>query len=380
MTFDRFKWYNAWIDDPRVPDELISVLAVLFRYINTSGVCYPSQAMISDHLQKGVRTIQRRLQAIERLGYLERWGGHTTYQAKFPPEHTTPMTHQATPMTQSSSMEATPMTPDATPVTETGDTHDACTVEQATPMTPKGDTHDAPTRHPCRLHITDHITDHLTDHSSSGVGQDLGVSENPETAYQPPPQQKLLELCQEAKINLAEFQINQLWNSVSKTLGEAQAWEYLHWKLADLHGTEYPVRRKFEYLSNGIPDWLKAQGQRAVGRNDFPTSYTPVPAADEAPQAAAAEPVPVVNADAAQAAWSAALPTLKASVSQRNYTDWLAPLTPIGIEHGTLHIDAHDGFKAVYVDDTYRKLILDSLTAAGAGVDSIKLHPEEVLE
>src|SRR5690606_6142173 len=135
---------------------------------------------------------------------------------------------------------------------------------------------------------------------------------------------------------------------------EQDIWDYFRWKLSDLQGTEYPIRAKLKFLNTDVPKWLDIQRKRNVGRNDHVQAEVVLPAQTEVAPEPKAMPEVVLDATSeslGRAAWSAALPTLQASVSQHNYSQWLEPLTPIGIEHGTLHLDAGDGFKAVYVDD-----------------------------
>lgn len=226
----------------------------------------------------------------------------------------------------------------------------------------------------------------IEQYRSSSCKKEPEVLEKPKTENQPPPQQPaeiLAELCQSADISITVFQAEALWAQIRSQLidhDEQDVCDYFRWKLSDLQGTEYPVRAKLKFLNADVPKWLDIQRKRNVGRNDH-TLPTETEIAQPAPIEAPIMPIaaPTVSANAAEHAqiiWANALTTLQATISGEPRRTWILPLRPIGIDHGTFHIGTKDAFTAMFVDDTYRKHILDALALAGAEVDSLKLHPE----
>jgi hypothetical protein len=275
MNFDRFEWMNEWIEDERLSTGAKAVLAVLFRYMSDNGRAWPSRETIA--VKAGYSKAQkadRYLNEICDAGYIEkaeRIGNTCVYVARIPqpvPQTGVPQTGPApetgTPQT------GTPPLSTCTPNGYTSYTPNGYTPKEVYPQTGTGGVPQTGIRGvPQTGTRTDHEqTNEQSRGSRSDVPAEPGELEPDENPLPPlPPTQVLLELCQEADIHLALFQVETLWRHVSTTLEPLglDPWDYFRWKLSDLHGTTYPSRAKFDFLMRDTDRWLADVAKKNVG-------------------------------------------------------------------------------------------------------------------
>ena len=144
------------------------------------------------------------------------------------------------------------------------------------------------------------------------------------------PAQKLLAMSQRAGVHLSIMQAENAWETLKDKLGGDDAWKYIKFKLADLDETDYPRRRKYEYLvgDKDIQDWREINGETQIGAHtatEFHHKPEPVPTPPSPP----GEPVGAVEQDKTEQDWgeiSERLYRLDLNVIERDAIDLIHPV------------------------------------------------------
>ena len=264
--FDRFQWFNQFVDDERVDDSTLALLAVLMRFMGRRGKCHPSNATIATRLGRSEDTVRRRVKTAEDLGYVETTqtpGLGKSYTAKLP-EYTPSNT--ATP-----SSTATPCT-NATPskgATSTGATPGMSATPPPAPVPPhppqgcKGTPSTGAT-------LTDQeqtnkqtskqkLASSARDSESVISGPDRNENPYPNVGHAKDEQldQVILETFQlhglKCPISMASAMAMQL--TATAGLSKKQAIDYVREKMLEIGG-EYPARTARKILTQDAKDWL----------------------------------------------------------------------------------------------------------------------------
>jgi hypothetical protein len=92
MSFERFDWYNTWVDDESLTTGAVALLAVLMRYMNDDGKAWPSLETLAAKSGMSVNSLRKYFKEVEAAGYIARQLRHSAtpvYAALIPKFPTT---------------------------------------------------------------------------------------------------------------------------------------------------------------------------------------------------------------------------------------------------------------------------------------------------